>query len=460
MAEYMSTPRYPDRIKSPRRLRSDHISSTAYTGSDGYINDVASSFLELEKDELDDSYLTASSKLLAPTREGLGSRLLSSLSNAQPAAAALRRSGSVLHARTRSWAAYVPKLNTPVNTTPEKQHSPNKLFGDLFNGESAPVRIGVPGSPTKEETEFIMEYRPSLTERPIRRLKRTETGSLPTPTSASKLSWFGRKQSLPAPITSAQDEILNMNINNNLFPDGPADPLSPYAFNDLLLNATNLLQRMQTAYREKVDYIDSMQPEMDVQKEEVEEAETRAEHLKLQLEDMGRRAQEQERVNQELTEELSETKHKLQGVRESAPTIKLVQNDHDQNNDTIRRRKRASAGSASDSGFESDADTVSSVFSGGMVFQPRTNIRPEYHGIPWEINSNDIQDRHTLSRGSTISERSETSRMSRLGNNGGAAWATVEQLRNENHALSKQVQEMQHTLQECIDLVGNVGGGL
>lgn len=260
---------------------------------------------QLNSNGFEDIQLSERPRSTLPTREGLGSRFLSSLSNAQPTAATLSRSGSVLHSRAKSWAANVSKLNTS-NTAPQPQSGQkSKLFGDLFYGESARVQLGVPTSPTKEkadDTEFVMEYRPVLTERPTLQSRRAPTVLGPAPNSTSnnrKASWFVRKPSTSAaPVVKIEDDMLSLNINNSLFPHGPADPLSPQAFNDLLLNASNLLQRMQAAYKEKVEYIASVQPEIDAQKEEVEEANTRSEHLKMQLEDIGRQNQEQRRVNE------------------------------------------------------------------------------------------------------------------------------------------------------------------
>ncbi|KAI5356588.1 hypothetical protein Slin14017_G129620 [Septoria linicola] len=449
----MGTPRY--QASDPFQERNTH-SQTAYHGAGGL--DLTPT-LRIENNRFEDVRLNEDqSNTPTPTREGLGSRLLSSLSNAQPAAAALSRSGSVLHSRARSWAAAYNN-----STTPERSPSPTKgkFIDSLFAGESGKVRLGVPTSPIKEkeEAEFVMEYRAGFTERPERpRLRQQATASTVNNTTANngarKASWFTRKASSPVTsVVKVEDEMLNLNINTALFPHGPADPLSPQAFNDLLLNATNLIQRMQAAYKEKVDYLASIQPEIDAQKEEVEEANTRSEHLKMQLEDTARQAQEQRGVNEELIIKLSEEKMKVQQLQEErAKTIRLVRQDTesasaDEDLDRNSTHKRNSRGSASDSGFESDADTASILSSG--IETPTSQHTPRF-----ALNHKDlhrIDMRHVPSRGSALSQQSTA-----FSRNEGVAWATVEKLRNENLDLKAQMEDMQRSFDGVLDFVDQI----
>ncbi|KXT00329.1 hypothetical protein AC578_5869 [Pseudocercospora eumusae] len=464
----------------------DSIHSTAYHGAEGHLdltptlrfnNNNNNNNHNNNQNAFEDIRLNDRTRT-SPVREGLGSRFLSSLSNAQPTAAAIQRSGSILHGRARSWAAYVPKLNTNNTSSPEKQDTQpkprpqSKIFGDLFNGESAPVQLGVPTSPTKEkeETEFVMEYQSgNFTERPIGGRVRKDSATkapAPTPTPANaagnrKTSWFTRKPTLPAPApvaVKAEDDMLNLNINAGLFPHGPADPLSPHAFNDLLLNATHLLQRMQVAYKEKVDYIASIQPEIDAQKEEVDEARTRSEHLKMQLEDIGRQAEEQRQVNEELLIQLSQEKVKVQEAQEQAKTIRLVRRDtaeteFDTDSDDMHcRRKRNSGGNASDSGFESDADTCS-VFSSNIDTPTSAQYQQQPRLVVTLDHQSQPQVRYASSRDSRMSQQSTAYSATKHHDSAFTAWTTVERLRNENRELRRQMEEMQCNLQSCIDLV-------
>ncbi|KAK3717757.1 hypothetical protein LTR37_005528 [Vermiconidia calcicola] len=454
MADQTTYIRSPSAARTalPRTYTSSNLShhsrpgssrDTGYNGSEGLIDDTSSP-RQFDGVWNEDGQVIASPReTAAPIRPAFGARFLSSLSGAQPAAAALTRKGSVLHSRAKSLAAYVPKLNTS-NTptlTPERVQAPNKIFGDLFNGESAPIRLGAPVSPTKEkdESEFVMEYTPTFTERPTAAFRRRDTGASAAttrPPSVKKSSWFNRQPTMvsaPKP-QQQQDELVTMNINQSLFPNGPADPLNPAAFNDLLLNATNLLQRMRAAYMEKIDYISSIQPEIDAQREEVEEADTRSKHLKFQMENMAQQIVDRDQAMQEMGRQLAQEKIKAQEARESARTVRLVRDERSDGDDEetpTRRRKRPSDESASDSGFESDMESVFSVHSGA-----ETPLSPPASSYGRALN---------LRPGNKTGKE-------------GAAWATVEALRNENQGLRMQMDRMQSEMQTCIELVSGITG--
>lgn len=492
MGDLRSATRYQQQANSfctpPQRtiIHSD-LNSTAYHGAAGNINAHwnAPPAIRVDKDGFQDIQLREDCRIIhdravtdsPPTREGLGNRLLSTLQqqSGSTTATALARSGTALHNRARSWAAYVPKLNTTNDQSsptkgqhpPANERLPNKLFGDLFHGESAPVQIGVPTSPAKEldESELVMEYRSGFTERPsARHVRKESTTSVTSTRGPAKTSWFSRKPSVPAPASAPakanvmEDEMLSVNINTALFPHGPGDPLSPQSYNDLLLNATNLLQRMQASYKEKVEYIASIQPEIEAQKEEVEETEIRSAHLKRQLEDLGKQAQEQKQVNEELIIKLSEEKMKLSEEREKSKTIRLVPRDTDggaSDEESHRRGKRRSAGDASDSGFESDVDTAS-VLSSGMD-TPASHRQPHFM---LTADQDVIPSRRTPPPRESVASSNACSGSTKQSLGHTAAWKTVEDLRNENRQLRMQVEEMQRTVQGCIDMVGGLAGGL
>ncbi|KAK4158419.1 hypothetical protein C8A00DRAFT_10855 [Chaetomidium leptoderma] len=120
--------------------------------------------------------------------------------------------------------------------------------------------------------------------------------------------------SLADTTTATNDELCTLNIEAALFPHhspaSPRDSFSPSAFKNLQMNATGLLTRMQTAYREQSAALRELQSERGAQQDELEEAVTRAEHLKLQLEGMARKAQEQEGEMKALVEALAAEKKK------------------------------------------------------------------------------------------------------------------------------------------------------
>ncbi|KZF19141.1 hypothetical protein L228DRAFT_241819 [Xylona heveae TC161] len=175
--------------------------------------------------------------------------------------------------------------------------------------------------------------------------------------------------SIPAP---ADDEFLNLDINTALFPNGSSDPAaSPHAFRDLVSNAEATILRIQTAYKLRTMALHDISAEKSAQADELEESQTRARHLKMQLDDLSAKVSEQERTMKELAEELSAERQRRYEEEEARKrTITLVKKpasipmDGGDNNDnkTLAATKRISR--ASDSGFESeDESCAESVFS-------------------------------------------------------------------------------------------------
>lgn len=349
----------------------------------------------------------------------------------------------MLHSRAKSLAAFVPKLSpsTPSTNvvTPERAQSPTRSIGDLFSGESAPIKLGVPTSPTKEkdETDFVMQHRSTLTERPVSTQPRRSNAptTSPPPQTTRSVSWFSRKPTQPSPPVKPQiqDEFTTLDISASLFPHGAPDPLDPSSFNALLLTATDLLHRLQTAYKEKVHLIQTTQPELDAQREEVEEAHTRADHLKRQLGDLSLKMQEQDITLQEMSAQLVEERMKAHEAREAAAKAvgqmqvqRLLQNEETPAAPPrSRTRKAGSVSSASDSGFESDRESV---------------VLPSSAATP-------------LSPPSPPGKTFDRCSPQRCGFDEGV----VKALRAENALLKQEMRNMEGQLQGCIELVGALG---
>ena len=111
-----------------------------------------------------------------------------------------------------------------------------------------------------------------------------------------------------APVSpTTEDELLSMDVEAALFPSGSPgdrDPFSPAAFKNLQATATGLLLRMQSAYRQRARALSDLAAEKGAQKDELEEAETRAQNFKMQLEGMARKAAQQEADMKALMDDL------------------------------------------------------------------------------------------------------------------------------------------------------------
>ncbi|EPE10318.1 hypothetical protein F503_05413 [Ophiostoma piceae UAMH 11346] len=104
------------------------------------------------------------------------------------------------------------------------------------------------------------------------------------------------------------DELYHLDVDAALFPAGHTserDVFSPSSYKNLEVNAAGALRRMQAAYRQRSVALRDMTAEKSVRDEELEEVETRAQHLKMQLEGMARRAADQQREMEILVEELA-----------------------------------------------------------------------------------------------------------------------------------------------------------
>ncbi|RMZ91431.1 hypothetical protein DV736_g1322, partial [Chaetothyriales sp. CBS 134916] len=193
----------------------------------------------------------------------------------------------------------------------------------------------------------------------------------PNSTGLSRFSFFRKPPQSQLSLTAeGYDELSQLDIREALFPDGKPDELSPLAFKNLQLHAEGTLQRFQTAHIEQQKMLKSVTAAKTAQADDLEAAETRNEHLKLQLAEMAERAAEQERW-------MAALKAELDAVRQQpACEVGLAQGSIrkvSQNSAGRCRQKRASDVSTSES--ESGSDIIS-VFSDPMsaVDSPGTSV--------------------------------------------------------------------------------------
>lgn len=132
-----------------------------------------------------------------------------------------------------------------------------------------------------------------------------------TPSAASRFmsalsTRLAPQQPQPPPTHPSldSDPLYNLDIDSALFPSpSDRDAFSPAAFKNLHLNAAGWLQRYQAAYRSLALADKEAESLRVAERDELEEAATRAAHLKMQLEGMARRAAEQEEAMRLLVEE-------------------------------------------------------------------------------------------------------------------------------------------------------------
>ncbi|KAI9746596.1 MAG: hypothetical protein M1818_000309 [Claussenomyces sp. TS43310] len=396
-----------------------------------------------------------------------------------------------------------------------------------FSGTSAPVQLGVPDD--EFETIDMSNPRAASPERnPVKpqwrgavpSLEASPTTNVKPGPSTSRFAFFSQKSSTqPVQIPATlHDEFLNLDIPKALFPVGrvASDPFSPSAFKTLLVNAEGLLDRLQTAYKQRTLTLHELSTEKEVQADELEEAETRATHLKLQLEGMAQRVVEQDeemlRIKAKLVAERTARKEERDAREKSISLLKLqhetARPDFDDFGPSTpahsRRKWRSSSGTiCSDTSLESDDDSAESVFSRSMspslssVSEMPTNVStPEVAYAKMVTVRPALLDSHAIAmalqptqRPKTVQQRSTFQRILKgisttsgaddtlldqenelgmaeqgcrncRGGDASVAWDTVGLLRAENKVLKEQVQSLDRAVEGALNLVAGLGSAL
>jgi hypothetical protein len=377
-----------------------------------------------------------------------GKQVLSAISENVKAPGVVATVGSLsrkasLHARARSLVSFVPALN-PTDT--EEQHGSSRSpprKGPSFTDIFTPRRSSLAPSEPEEESEYIMSYKSSFTGG-SGRIPEPQAPA-PKPTGLRSFSWFGSTKTAPAsPLPTSAESTVGMDLLNPatslLFPVGlPADK-TPTNFDELLHNAEFLINRLQTAYKEQSSALQAARAERDAQTDESEEASTRAQHLKLQLENLAAVSAEQAATNRALAEELAAEKQRRHEDREHYERIA-------RQNDLTPRRNRHSDGISlhSDSGFESEADTAESCS------RPLTPTSPNPNNYTLNDNrwSSAMEPIKEVVR--PVSRDSTTARIP--GRTCEIDAGVYMFMRDEKVRLERRVQELEGVLDGCLDLI-------
>jgi len=358
-------------------------------------------------------------------------------------------------------------------STETKTAGKSLRVADWFQGQSAPVNLGIPAIPAKEKEDSVDD---------TNKLQRRSTltpSNRPAMTSMGRFSLFGSKASLPASLPEQNasdigDELANLDIKTALQPRGPSDPFSPSSFKNLLQHAEGLLSKLQTAYKERSTTLREVEAEKEAQAEELEEARMKAKHLKMQLDDMATKMAEQDAAMMGLVDEMAEQKKWRQDL-EARGTIRLVQAEDEPRSQPVRRKKRTSGASeVNDSAYDSQTDDESpaeSVFSAAEVSRSTSTsiatspsiASPE---IAYELQFSRPQSRNLpplLTRCDTQVLVQKHSRQTPLscanceGVKASEAQGIAAMLKMENRGLKQRVQHLEDTVDGCLDLVRGLG---
>ena len=352
----------------------------------------------------------------------------------------------------------------------------------LFKGSSAPVQLGFFPTRIQEDTDEVTDRMPSSKDAN----KRPSTTRL----SFARTSWFAPKTSFEQRHNTAEDphdELLDLNIQDALFPHGPVDPLDPTSFNDLLFNAESLIHRLQTAYQAEKRHFDDFMAERSVQDDEVEEAKVRARHLKLQLDDMTAKASEQDATARALGEELAREKLRREeeedARKRSVAIVQDANNSYRLNTRMQRFAQRATTiavdiNDTNDVDSDDDESLVESVFShGDRAISPvrsvttacSSEVESPTHAFQLEYPARSLQTRpHLMQRQSTF-ERVLGEISGKKNNHQGLPdenaftnlnaserrrlYASIDELEEDNSSLRARVAQLESAVDSCLSLV-------
>lgn len=377
-----------------------------------------------------------------------------------------------------------------------------------FSGSSAPVSLGL-----SVNDEGTMESPPSSTtgtqgSNPRRRptIPSYESPASPTKsvvkdTAISRLNSFFTKPVTPKPnfsVNQPSDEFLNLDIQTALFPTGApheTDPFSPSAFKNLLQNAEGLLTRLQAAYVSRTMAVTDLTAETSAQAEELEEAETRTAHLKMQLEDMARRVTEQDQAIAALGAQLAiekqaraeEAEARLRSLALIKQRAGSVSGESEDLEVETRRRRRGSDHTTESSRMSFDSGDESSQLSWNhnvSGWNRRSTIDDSEARFDSVVPTPEICQAAFMSmskekspltkaerpaaveRQSTFQKVLDARREKELeiagclncsGAGAGEAWDVVKGLRGENRGLKERVVELEEAVDGALEVVRVMG---
>lgn len=353
--------------------------------------------------------------------------------------------------------------------TGKSEEKAGKL-AEWFKGESEPISIGIIPLSTKEKGDPLDAIAELSDIRPTNLLQRFSTTQVvPKPAMASRFSFFSSKASLvkPAPLPDElSDELLDMDVSAALFPNEPANPFSPAAFKNLQQQAEGLLSRLQSAYKDRTVALRDMIAEKDTVAEESEGAETRARHLKMQLDGMTAKFAEQDEVMMNLVDELAlEKQARREDEEVRKRTVRVVS---DVTSQSSGHRGLSHSNTISDSGFESeDESSADSVFSRRNGAQSPTmsvssastaNSPDAYRTQEFHVPSSTAQTaRLRLPQGQVAAKGMPAHSCTNCeGVRASEAWNVVGILKEENEGLKHRVGELESALDGCLDVVGRL----
>ncbi|KAF2273777.1 uncharacterized protein EI97DRAFT_435698 [Westerdykella ornata] len=399
---------------------------------------------------------------------------------------------AALHSPTKSLASFIPsRTSIGATASQPKIKAGARALQNWFNGTSGPVSLGLSAPDDSEDDDYASDdseeepeeregnnmlsnifHRGTSLTSPSPSSADTTTPKHPAPhaqpsssrsstTTSSRFAWPFPTSNRKSTTTTAptyhnpSDELLTLNISQSLFPHGPVDPLAPSSFNDLVSTAEALLSRFQASYRQLSSALRDARAEQSAQEDELEEAETRVDLLKAQLEGMARRAEERDEEIGRLRGEVEwERRMRKEAERKWSGDEQQQQQQQQQ-----RRRKRASNSDVSvDSGFFDDGDGDGESVRSACCVSPTTvdshALSEEAHAMAAKMQGPQLLQSHDSGSSAT-----GTSLCANCANGSQASvWARLAREREESQVLRRRVEVLEKAVEGALDVVDGPWG--
>lgn len=253
------------------------------------------------------------------------------------------------------------------------------------------------------------------------------------------------------------------------------------------MNAIGLLGKFQSAYQQRTIDYQELKSERDAQDEEKEEVEIRVQHLKMQLEEMARKAAEREETMASLLQELAQEKRSRAEEQQAArykcvssSEASIVSEDLSIDEDRQKRNwRKSTATSKSDLSLDTDEDSMdeASIFSRSRSPTNATSMseispsatptqqKPAMLEPPRHSRTSNPQMTTFQKLFKGYANEAHKDGDSAIGADGcrncqgqdaSVAWDTVSLLKDENKGLKTRVQELETAVEGALDVINGL----
>ncbi|KAM3511055.1 hypothetical protein MY11210_005282 [Beauveria gryllotalpidicola] len=273
------------------------------------------------------------------------------------------------------------------------------------------------------------------------------------------------------------NDLIDLDIEATLFPNGaPQDgeAISHADYKSLQINALQLLHRFQATYKSQTIEFRTLKAEKEALEDEKCEAETRARHAKLQLDEVASKAAERGTVMQAYIDEL---RHENRALVQDVRSPMIMSEDLGVEEDQAKKMWRRSGDTfktevSSDTDEESVAEnsifsrprsptmatTISEIGPHGPMPRGRASVSgASIHTVTSQKPQQMTAFRKLIKGISGEADVRTVAECSNChGQDASIAWDTASLMRDENRGLKMRVTELESALDGALDVVNGL----